>query len=116
MGEKLRAHARTRTIVLVLGWLLILWGVATGQHLPLFCGLLGINGYAFALMAIDKQAARRRQFRLPENSLLLTGLLGGAAGIGLGMVLVHHKSRHASFLTCIPLFFLLQAIGIWYLW
>ena len=56
-----------------------------------------INITLFIMMAIDKRKARKSKWRISETTLLLTGLLGGAAGGLLAMKCVHHKNRKAYF-------------------
>jgi uncharacterized membrane protein YsdA (DUF1294 family) len=65
-------------------------------------GWVGI-GYAiasaacFAAYAIDKAAARARERRTPERTLLLLGLCGGWPGAVLAQQWLRHKSSKASF-------------------
>lgn len=49
------------------------------------------------LMLIDKRKAIRQQYRIPERTFYLLGLIGGATGIWLGMFLFRHKIRKGSF-------------------
>lgn len=57
---------------------------------------------AFFLMGADKRKARHGKRRIPEARLFLTALVGGAAGIYLGMKVFRHKTRHRSFRFGIP--------------
>lgn len=74
--------------------------------------LLLINLTAFALMGSDKRRARRRQRRIPERTLFLPVLAGGALGGTAGMLLFRHKTRHWYFRTLFPLLMLLQLAGL----
>lgn len=67
--------------------------------------LLIINIAGFAAMGVDKQKARKQQWRIPEKRLFLCGLIGGALGVWLGMRIWHHKTKHRSFTVGIPLLF-----------
>ena len=58
--------------------------------------LLAVNVAAFLLMGADKGRARRGVWRVPERSLFLPALLGGALGGVLGMQVFRHKTRHWS--------------------
>ncbi|MDA5108387.1 DUF1294 domain-containing protein [Brevibacillus thermoruber] len=99
----LKAHRQRRNGVWAAGWLLVLCGWWL-TRLPLVAaGLLVLNVYAAGLMAADKRSARRGGPRVPEASLLLTALLGGGAGALLGMLAWRHKTRHALFMTVVPL-------------
>lgn len=82
----------------------------------LFAYLLGMNAAAYILMAVDKTNAMRRARRIPETVLLLTAALGGSLGAWLGMVSLHHKTKHKKFLVLVPLFLLAHiALGTWLL-
>lgn len=59
--------------------------------------LLLCNGLLFLLMRIDKQKAIKRQWRIPEKTLLGLGLIGGGFGGILSMRLFRHKTTKASF-------------------
>lgn len=73
--------------------------------------LLLINLIAFALMGLDKDRARRGQWRVSEKALFLPAILGGSVGAILGMRLFHHKTRHWYFRYGLPALFLLQVLG-----
>lgn len=76
-----------------------------------------INLIAFALMGLDKWKARRDAWRIPEKTLFLAALLGGALGGTVGMHLFHHKTRHWYFRFGFPLLLVLQtALGGWMIW
>ena len=59
--------------------------------------LLGVNIATFELFAVDKAAARNGRLRVPERSLLIAALLGGAAGALCAIMLLRHKSSKFSF-------------------
>lgn len=67
-----------------------------------------INILAFALMGIDKRRAQRDMYRIPEKTLLLTALFGGAFGALIGMNHFRHKTRHWYFKYGIPFFLILH--------
>lgn len=72
--------------------------------------LMVVNGFGFAEFGVDKQRARRRQWRIPERSLFLTALLGGSLGCILGMQVFRHKTKHKRFVFGMPLILILQVI------
>ena len=85
------------------------------KSILLFAYLLGMNAAAYILMAVDKTNAMRRARRIPET-VLLTAALGGSLGAWLGMVSLHHKTKHKKFLVLVPLFLLAHiALGTWLL-
>lgn len=67
-----------------------------------------INIMTFILFKYDKYCAQHKKWRIPEITLLLFSLCGGAAGAMLAMYAFKHKTKHATFQVCIPLFLLAQ--------
>lgn len=67
-----------------------------------------INLFAFTLMGIDKERARKGAWRIPEKHLFLSVILGGSVGGILGMRFFRHKTKHWYFKYGFPLIFLLQ--------
>lgn len=59
--------------------------------------LISINIISFILMFIDKRKAIKHKIRIPENTLLLTSIIGGSIGLILGMHLFKHKTRKLKF-------------------
>ena len=67
----------------------------------LFLGyVLLINLLLFLLMGIDKRAAKRKKWRIPERRLLILGIIGGGIGGILGMLVFHHKTHRIYFTIC----------------
>ena len=62
-------------------WLLLLW-----------LGLASL--LLFGMMGADKKKAKRGQWRIPEKTLFLVAICGGAVGGTLGMYQFHHKTKH----------------------
>ena len=61
---------------------------------------LGLNLLLFIFMGIDKRAAKRKKWRIPERRLLTLGLIGGGFGGILGMLVFHHKTHRIYFTIC----------------
>ena len=76
--------------------------------------LILMNLIGFGLMGVDKQRARRRDWRVPEAALFGAALLGGSAGAWAGMYLFHHKTKHWYFVVGMPLILAVQAALVWY--
>ncbi|WP_199648724.1 DUF1294 domain-containing protein [Pseudoflavonifractor sp. AF19-9AC] len=72
--------------------------------------LAALNLIAFILMGLDKWKARRGAWRIPEKTLFLAALLGGALGGTVGMHLFHHKTRHWYFRFGFPILLVLQLL------
>ena len=97
---------RNRAIlaVLVAAALLLTAGLALGQGIPGYLAwLIGWSSATFVAYGIDKAQARRAGWRIPEIGLHGMALAGGATGGWLGMLLFHHKIRHASFIGVLAL-------------
>lgn len=58
---------------------------------------LGVSALTFGAYAIDKSAARMKQRRVAETSLILLGMLGGWPGAILAQQLLRHKTAKPSF-------------------
>lgn len=56
----------------------------------------------------DKSCAKRGKWRVPENTLLLLGALGGATAMFLTMRGIRHKTKHAKFMLGLPALLLLH--------
>ena len=87
------------------------------EQLPLFAALwlLLWSVILFVTMGADKRRARRAAFRVPEKTLFLLALLGGAPGGLLGMELFRHKTRHWTFVWGFRILTLLQLAGLLWL-
>ena len=69
-----------------------------------------MNVLAFALMSLDKYAAKQGKWRVPERTLfLVTACFGGLGGV-LGMQLLRHKTKHWYFQLFFPLFLAAQIV------
>ncbi len=77
--------------------------------------LLIINTAAAIAAIIDKRRAVRCQWRVPERTLLLLGLFGGALGEFITMRLIRHKTKHMKFMILLPLFIVLHIAVIVFL-
>lgn len=72
--------------------------------------LLIINLITFLLMGIDKMRSQTDKWRIRETTFIITGFLGGAVGILLGMVFYHHKLNKKKFYLGIPLTYIINRI------
>lgn len=63
-----------------------------------------MNVLGAALAVYDKIAAKKLpRRRIPERTLLLVGLFGGAEAMLAAMLLIRHKTRHKNFMIGLPL-------------
>ncbi len=70
--------------------------------------LIIINLIAIVITAHDKLAAIRQRRRVPEKTLMLISVLGGAPAMYLTMLVIRHKTRKPLFMIGIPVIFLLE--------
>jgi uncharacterized membrane protein YsdA (DUF1294 family) len=70
--------------------------------------LIAVNIVAFVIMGVDKYKAQRHKWRISELSIFAIGIIGGGAGIFLGMSTFHHKTKHLKFTLGIPVVLILN--------
>lgn len=73
-----------------------------------FIYLVVINLIAFIFMYEDKRRAKRKQWRIPEATLLGISAIGGSLGAYIGMYSFRHKTKHLKFTLGIPIIFIIQ--------
>jgi uncharacterized membrane protein YsdA (DUF1294 family) len=71
--------------------------------IALAAGLAVLNLGSFAMFGIDKGRARRREWRIPESTLLVSGLVSGTLGAWVGVYGFRHKTRKPWFLARLAL-------------
>lgn len=82
---------------------------------PIAVYLFLINVLGYLLMLADKHKARKKQWRIPEATLMSVAALGGSVGSLLGMYHFRHKTKHPKFYIGIPLLLLLQiAVAVYF--
>jgi len=54
-------------------------------------------------MGLDKQKAKRKEWRISELTLLTLAFVFGGVGIFLGMFAFRHKTKHQKFWIFVPL-------------
>ena len=75
--------------------------------------LICINLTTFIAYGIDKHAAVRRAWRVPENDLHMLEFLGGWIGARLGQKIFRHKTAKKSFQNMYRLMIVLEFMAIW---
>lgn len=68
-----------------------------------------ISLVAIIITVADKYAAKKGMWRIPEATLMLIGLLGGATAMFITMRTVRHKTKHKKFMIGLPLMIALHA-------
>lgn len=77
--------------------------------------LLVINIIGFVVMYMDKEKAKRGQYRIPEATLWKIALIGGAVGTSIGMKLFKHKTKVSQFKYGFPAVALVYVIIVFYI-
>ena len=68
-----------------------------------------ISLVAAVMTVADKIFAKKGMWRIPEATLMLVGLLGGALAMFITMRTVRHKTKHKKFMIGLPLMIALHA-------
>lgn len=77
--------------------------------------LLVINVLTFFIYGIDKWKAKRKRWRIPEDTLLGLAAIGGSLGAWIGMQVWHHKTLHLKFKYGVPVMLILHIALLAYL-
>ncbi|MCH5315315.1 MAG: DUF1294 domain-containing protein [Eubacterium sp.] len=64
--------------------------------------ILIINIVASLTAIADKKRAERGKWRIPESTLMLLGLFGGATLEFITMKKIRHKTKHIKFMVGLP--------------
>ncbi|AOT72431.1 DUF1294 domain-containing protein [Geosporobacter ferrireducens] len=70
--------------------------------------ILFINTAGFIITALDKYYAKTHRWRIAEKFFFIVSLMGGAAGVLMGMKVIRHKTLHKSFTIGIPFLFIMN--------
>lgn len=68
-----------------------------------------ISAVAVIITIADKTAAKKNLWRIPEATLMLIGLFGGALPMFVTMRVIRHKTKHKKFMIGLPLEIALHA-------
>lgn len=72
-----------------------------------------INAVAFIAYGVDKRAAQKGSWRIPEYDLHTLEFLGGWIGAFIGQKVFHHKSKKKSYQIMFWLMLVLQGAAIY---
>ncbi len=72
--------------------------------------IVAISVMAAILTILDKWKAKHNKWRIPENTLMIVGLLGGALAMYITMKTIRHKTLHKKFMIGLPTQILLHCI------
>ena len=100
------------SLVVGVGLFLVCWLVFHWS--PLLAWLAGWTPVAFAAYGMDKRAAVRGDWRIPEIVLHGLALVGGVIGAWAGRIVFRHKIRKPVFLVVLVIASVLWgAIAVW---
>lgn len=76
--------------------------------MPWYANLIIIYLAVMALISViltvaDKASAKRGGWRVPEATLMMLGLFGGALPMYVTMKTIRHKTKHKKFMIGLPL-------------
>ncbi len=113
------AHTLHNTLAVAAGggFLVALAVLFFTGHVPfwLVVGDVLLSLLTFIVYGVDKSAALRQMYRVPENTLHLLALLGGWPGASLAQRLFRHKTRKTAFLVMFYLcLFVNTGVTGWY--
>ena len=74
---------------------------------------LFINISTFIAYGVDKRAAIRKSWRVPENSLHTLEFLGGWIGAWFGQKIFKHKTKKKSFQNTYKLMIVLEIVAVY---
>ena len=77
--------------------------------------IIVINIFGIITMKIDKEKAKKGNYRISEKSLFIIAILLGGIGIYSGMYMFRHKTKHAKFTVGIPITIILNIICTYYI-
>ena len=81
----------------------------------LYLYILIINLITFGVFALDKKKAKKKQWRIPESTLLLLSLIGGSLGGLLAMKIVKHKTQKIKFVIGVPFLLIVNFLMYFYI-
>lgn len=74
-----------------------------------------INLFSVFLTVSDKNRAKKKKWRISENALIISALLGGATAEYITMRIIHHKTLHKKFMLGLPIIIIFQLFLILYI-
>lgn len=75
--------------------------------------IITINFTTFIAYGVDKRAAIKKNWRVPENDLHMLEFLGGWIGAWLAQKAFRHKTAKRSFQNMYKLMIVLEFVAIW---
>ena len=86
---------------------------APRRMILLWCYLGVMSILLFIVMGWDKLSAMRQKRRVPEATLFLLAVIGGAPGGAMGMICFRHKIRKPGFTIGFPVLAAAWFAAVW---
>lgn len=88
--------------------------VLSGKTILLFIvfQFISVNLTTFIAYGVDKRAARRKEWRVPERDLHTLEFLGGWPGAFAGQKFFHHKTSKKSYQNIYKLMIIMEFIAV----
>jgi len=103
------------TVLLAGLFLFITYAFRESIEIPfLFIYLIVINIVGFSMMLSDKNKAKRKARRVPEQVLFRIAAIGGGIGSLIGMNSAHHKTKKWYFRLFMPLLIVVDYAWVLY--
>ena len=74
--------------------------------------LIIINIITFIIIIIDKRKARKKSYRISENTFIFLSIIGGSIGTILAMTIFRHKTKKKKFYIGVPIIYLIDQVII----
>lgn len=71
-----------------------------------------ISVISVVVTVADKAKARAGAWRVKERTLFMLSALGGSVAMYLTMLVIRHKTKHASFMLGIPVIIAIQIFAV----
>lgn len=71
-----------------------------------------VNILSFIFIAIDKRKAKKKSYRISENTLIVLSIVGGSIGTLIGMTMFRHKTKKKKFYIGVPIIYLINQVII----
>ncbi len=72
---------------------------------------VAMNIAAAVVTVKDKEASKKKRWRISEKNLLILAALSGCVTMYITMKAIHHKTKHNLFMIGIPVIFICEVLG-----
>ena len=80
-------------------------------HILIIVYAVAMNIAAAVVTVKDKEASKKRRWRISERNLLILAALSGCVTMYITMKAIHHKTKHNLFMIGIPVIFICEVLG-----